>query len=114
MILNCNQFSIHAAHTRRAVQVEKYRPTKIRDIVGNTEAVSRLQVIAEEGNMPNMILAVSPRLSAAVTPASPFFVSPLLSPHLSHRVLPVPARPPACCALPMSSLAPTSARACWS
>lgn len=40
-------------------QVEKYRPTRIRDIVGNTEAVSRLQVIAEEGNMPNLILAVS-------------------------------------------------------
>ena len=39
-------------------QVEKYRPTRIREIVGNEEAVSRLQVIAEEGNMPNMILAV--------------------------------------------------------
>ena len=25
-------------------QVEKYRPTRIKDIVGNTEAVSRLQV----------------------------------------------------------------------
>lgn len=42
------------------LQVEKYRPTKIKDIVGNTEAVSRLQVIAEEGNMPNMILAGPP------------------------------------------------------
>lgn len=41
-----------------AVQVEKYRPTRIRDIVGNVDAVSRLQVIAEEGNMPNIILAV--------------------------------------------------------
>ena len=27
--------------------------------MGNTEAVARLQIIAEEGNMPNMILAVS-------------------------------------------------------
>jgi replication factor C subunit 2/4 len=44
--------------------LEKYRPTVIRDIVGNVEAVARLQVIAEEGNMPNIILAVSlpPRL----------------------------------------------------
>lgn len=41
-------------------QVEKYRPVRIRDIVGNVEAVSRLQVIAEEGNMPNMILAGPP------------------------------------------------------
>ncbi|KAF8067401.1 RFC2 [Scenedesmus sp. PABB004] len=38
--------------------VEKYRPALVRDIVGNVEAVARLQVIAEEGNMPNMILAV--------------------------------------------------------
>lgn len=42
-----------------ATQVELYRPTKIKDIVGNVEAVSRLQVIAEEGNVPNMILSVS-------------------------------------------------------
>jgi replication factor C subunit 2/4 len=40
------------------LQVEKYRPTLIKDIVGNNEAVARLQVIAEEGNMPNLILAV--------------------------------------------------------
>ncbi len=38
--------------------MEKYRPQLIRDIVGNKEAVSRLQVVAEEGNMPNLILAV--------------------------------------------------------
>jgi hypothetical protein len=41
-----------------ALQVEKYRPSNIRDVVGNEEAVSRLKVIAEEGNMPNIILAV--------------------------------------------------------
>ncbi|KAL4432809.1 hypothetical protein ABPG77_008135 [Micractinium sp. CCAP 211/92] len=40
--------------------VEKYRPTRIKDIVGNVEAVSRLQVIADEGNMPNIILAGPP------------------------------------------------------
>lgn len=40
--------------------VEKYRPVLIKDIVGNEEAVSRLQVIAEEGNMPNMILSGPP------------------------------------------------------
>jgi replication factor C subunit 2/4 len=40
--------------------VEKYRPTRIRDIVGNVEAVRRLQVIAEEGNVPNMILSGPP------------------------------------------------------
>jgi len=39
-------------------QVEKYRPALIKDIVGNTDAVERLAVVAEEGNMPNLILAV--------------------------------------------------------
>ena len=38
--------------------VEKYRPTKVADIVGNEDAVSRLQVIARDGNMPNLILSV--------------------------------------------------------
>jgi replication factor C subunit 2/4 len=41
-------------------QVEKYRPTNIKDVVGNEEAVARLRVIAEEGNMPNLILAGPP------------------------------------------------------
>jgi replication factor C subunit 2/4 len=45
-------------HCDYATQLEKYRPQYIREIVGNTEAVARLQVIAEEGNMPNIILAV--------------------------------------------------------
>lgn len=38
--------------------VEKYRPVRVRDIVGNEDAVNRLQVIAQEGNMPNLILSV--------------------------------------------------------
>lgn len=38
--------------------MEKYRPKLVKDVVGNVEAVSRLQVIAEEGNMPNVILSV--------------------------------------------------------
>lgn len=48
----------HHQHALTNTQVEKYRPSRIRDIVGNEEAVSRLQIIAEEGNMPNIILAV--------------------------------------------------------
>ena len=38
--------------------VELYRPVLMRDVVGNAEAVSRLAVIALEGNMPNIILSV--------------------------------------------------------
>ncbi|KAJ7952362.1 Replication factor C subunit like [Quillaja saponaria] len=40
--------------------IEKYRPTKVADIVGNEDAVSRLQVIARDGNMPNLILSGPP------------------------------------------------------
>jgi len=60
------------------LQVEKYRPTKIKDIVGNTAAVSRLQVIAEEGNMPNMILAVRLHIQLTTQPFVHFVTHPCL------------------------------------
>jgi len=40
--------------------VEKYRPTLIKDIVGNEETVARLRVIAKEGNLPNIIISGPP------------------------------------------------------
>eukprot|EP00043_Microstomoeca_roanoka_P005748 m.57695 g.57695 ORF g.57695 m.57695 type:complete len:322 (+) comp13103_c0_seq1:265-1230(+) len=40
--------------------VEKYRPKELKDIVGNDETVERLKVIAEAGNMPNLIIAGPP------------------------------------------------------
>ena len=49
---------MHARQSNLRLQVEKYRPIYVRDIVGNKEAVERLQVISEEGNMPNIILSV--------------------------------------------------------
>lgn len=38
--------------------IEKYRPELLRDVVGNSEAVSRLSAIAKLGNLPNIILGM--------------------------------------------------------
>lgn len=40
--------------------VEKYRPHKLNDIVGNEETVERLKLIAQDGNMPHMIISGLP------------------------------------------------------
>mmetsp|Transcript_18432 Transcript_18432/g.39012 ORF Transcript_18432/g.39012 Transcript_18432/m.39012 type:complete len:150 (-) Transcript_18432:347-796(-) len=40
--------------------LEKYRPTVMKDIVGNPETVGRLEALAQQGNMPNLILTGPP------------------------------------------------------
>ncbi|WWC71483.1 uncharacterized protein I206_105441 [Kwoniella pini CBS 10737] len=40
--------------------VEKYRPALLEDIVGNSETVERLKVIAEDGNVPHIIISGMP------------------------------------------------------
>lgn len=40
--------------------LEKYRPQTVGDIVGNEETVGRLEVLAKQGNMPNLILSGPP------------------------------------------------------
>lgn len=44
-------------HDRR---VEKYRPVYLDDVVGNTETIERLKIIAKDGNMPHMIISGMP------------------------------------------------------
>lgn len=40
--------------------MEKYRPVFLDDIVGNTETVERLKIIAKDGNMPHVIISGMP------------------------------------------------------
>ncbi|KAI9826237.1 MAG: replication factor C subunit 4 [Sarea resinae] len=40
--------------------VEKYRPIFLDDIVGNTETIERLKIIAKDGNMPHLIISGMP------------------------------------------------------
>lgn len=40
--------------------VEAYRPRTLADVLGNEETVSRLQAIAQDGNLPNLILCGPP------------------------------------------------------
>jgi len=40
--------------------IEKYRPETLDDVVGNEETLVRLRAIAQDGNMPNLILCGPP------------------------------------------------------
>ncbi|ODV79540.1 P-loop containing nucleoside triphosphate hydrolase protein [Suhomyces tanzawaensis NRRL Y-17324] len=40
--------------------VEKYRPHKLDDIVGNEETIERLKLIVQDGNVPHMIISGLP------------------------------------------------------
>src|SRR5579862_871186 len=46
--------------SRHTPWLEKYRPTKLDDIVGNEEAVSRLGHFTRQGNLPNIIISGPP------------------------------------------------------
>jgi replication factor C subunit 2/4 len=45
--------------------VEKYRPSLLEDIVGNSETVERLKIIAKDGNMPHVIISGMPGIGFA-------------------------------------------------
>uniref|UniRef100_A0A1B0C6K2 Replication factor C subunit 2 n=1 Tax=Glossina palpalis gambiensis TaxID=67801 RepID=A0A1B0C6K2_9MUSC len=47
--------------------IEKYRPTKFDEIVGNEETVCRLSVFATQGNAPNIIIAGPPGVGKTTT-----------------------------------------------
>ena len=60
-------------HARPPFRVEKYRPQVLEDIVGNSETVERLKIIAKDGNMPHVIISGMPGIGYA---PSPCLVSP--------------------------------------
>lgn len=40
--------------------VEKYRPQRLEDVVGNTATIERLKVIQEDGNLPHLLISGLP------------------------------------------------------
>jgi len=57
--------SCHGAYTLAHSRVEKYRPRRLVDVVGNTATIERLQAIEANGNCPHLLVSVR---TEALTP----------------------------------------------
>ena len=63
LTMSCHGMSrehFHDGSPANGSRVEKYRPVFIDDIVGNSETVERLKIIAKDGNMPHIIISGMP------------------------------------------------------
>ncbi len=57
-MLKCIYFLLDLPFLMLLQRIEKYRPQLLKDVVGNEEIVSRLEVIGKTGNIPNLLLSV--------------------------------------------------------
>jgi replication factor C subunit 2/4 len=57
---NCQILSTLLTSLFAICRVEKYRPVFLDDVVGNTETIERLKIIAKDGNMPHVIISGMP------------------------------------------------------
>lgn len=51
--------SLSFTHLILLSRVEKYRPLRLDDVVGNKPTIDRLKVIQEDGNCPHLLISVS-------------------------------------------------------
>lgn len=56
----CRSLIMRSKANATFYRVEKYRPVYLDQIVGNTETVERLKIIAKDGNMPHVIISGMP------------------------------------------------------
>jgi len=59
-MVHCDRSSTTCFVSLTSGRVEKYRPVFLDDIVGNSETVERLKIIARDGNMPHVIISGMP------------------------------------------------------
>jgi hypothetical protein len=84
-------------------RVEKYRPQILDDIVGNSDTVERLKVIARDGNCPHLIISVCSTVLSGDHVA-----------HQEHRECPVSEKQPAFTVWPTSCWVMHTRKAFWS
>ncbi|KAH2329688.1 replication factor C subunit 4 [Aspergillus fumigatus] len=67
--------------------VEKYRPIFLDDIVGNTETIERLKIIAKDGNMPHVIISGMPGIDVVRSRIKGFAQKRVTLPPGRHKIV---------------------------